>query len=144
MDTKKIGEIQESISSVGKKIKEVQSEDFSHIFEEELSKISSESSKGKTAELQKDGSRAEQNEITNEVAKLSNNSAERREHMTGEVNLGDDIMLFVEGLEARRIIYESDEVNRRNNEVNGGNDEVNREQKTQGGGGKSERESENT
>ncbi len=105
MDAKKIGEIQESISSVAEKIKEVPTEDFSHIFEEELMKISSENLKGsdRISEFGKE-------EVHKKVAsKDTVEKSKGEEHITEEVNMGDDVMLFVEGLEARRIIYESDD-----------------------------------
>lgn len=110
MDAKKIGEIQESISSVAEKIREVPTEDFSHIFEEELMKISSENSKGtgRISDLRKIEGEDHRKKVVS--SDTTEKLKEGGEHITESVNMGDDVMLFVEGLEARRIIYEGDNV----------------------------------
>jgi hypothetical protein len=88
MDTKKITEIHDTISSVAQKIKEIPKEDFSRIFDEEITKVVSERS-----------------EVSSE--KVKSGKSEPRTDEGKSVRL-DDIMLFIEGIESRKIVYESD------------------------------------
>jgi len=103
MDTKRITEIHDTISSVAQKIKEIPKEDFSRIFDEEIAKVVSERS-----------------ETSPEKVKSKKSESRTDEGMRDKSVRLDDIMLFIEGIESRKIVYESEVENESESRSEGG------------------------